>query len=77
MSFLLIIKKTIFSHLSIYHISNELTVFPSEMNEVFKDYYSKLYQSGSPSNNIDMEKFREGLYFLALIKTKIGNLIRQ
>lgn len=44
-------------HISqIKNISNELTLIPSEINDVFKDYDSKLHQSESTSKNINMEK---------------------
>ena len=52
----------------IKNILNQLTIIPSEINNVFKEFYSTLYQSESPPNDTDMEMFFEGIIF-----PKIGN----
>lgn len=40
-----------------------MTVIRSEINDIFKDYSSNLYQSESPPDNTDMEKYLEGFIF--------------
>lgn len=47
----------------IKNVSDDVTVIPSEINDTFRDYYSNLYKSESPTNNTDMEKFLDGLIF--------------
>ena len=53
---------------------NQLTIIPSEINNVFKEFYSTLYQSESPPNDTDMEMFFEGIIFPKIGNDQAGNL---
>jgi hypothetical protein len=53
---------------------NQLTIIPSEINNVFKELYSTLYQSESPPNDTDMEMFFEGIIFPKIGNDQTGNL---
>ena len=54
--------------------ANVCTVIPSEINDIFKNFYSKLYTSESPGDNTDMLNFLRDLQFPTLHPAKCESI---